>query len=195
MKSSRAKFLLFNILGLQLTWVACAYGAINGIHNLGMHVGLTYITLHFLFTKSRLIDLVVLLVIGSLGIIVNSVNAHFGAISFTETSNTYFMIPYWLMTLWFVFSLMIPHSLQWASKYLKFSFLLGAVGGSYSYWLGHKLGALHLSEPLSYSIALYFVEWGLIFTLALALTRFLLKMRNEFLSKSMIVSKYSNSTN
>lgn len=181
MISNRIKFLLFNFLGLQLTWAACAYGASNGIPNLGMYVGITYIVLHFLFTKSRLIDLIVLLAIGSLGIAVNSANAYFGAISFVELSSTRLLLPYWLITLWFVFSLMIPHSLYWLSKYMKFSFIAGAIGGTFSYWLGHEIGALQLFEPLPYSIAIYFVEWGLIFPLALVLTRFLLNYRVELL--------------
>ena len=179
MISDRLKFLIFNLLGLQLTWAACAYGASSGVPNLGLYVGITYIVLHFLLTKSRLIDLIVLLTIGSLGIAANSINALIGVISFIEPSSTLLLVPSWLMALWFVFSLMIPHSLYWLSKYMRFSFIAGAIGGSFSYWLGHEIGAIQLYEPLPYSVAIYFLEWGLIFPLALILTKYLLNARVE----------------
>ena len=41
-------FLIFNFLGLQATWAACAYGATHNQPMLGFYVGLAYISTHFI---------------------------------------------------------------------------------------------------------------------------------------------------
>lgn len=181
MKKANLKFLLFNFLGLEVTWAACAYGAINGNPNLGVYVGAVYITLHFLFTKNRMLDLMILLSIGTIGIIIDSINAYFGFISFLELSAEQFLIPYWLITLWLVFSLMIPYSLYWLVNHIRISVIAGAIVGSFSYWLGDKLGALHLIEPQLFGVSIFFVQWGLIFPLALVITKMLINTQPELL--------------
>lgn len=177
MISSKTIFLLFNFVGLQITWAACAYGASHGSPSLGVYVGFTYIVLHFLFTKTRHVDLLVFVGIGLLGILVDTMNTYFGVVSFNNSTTSPLSIPYWLITLWLVFTLMIPHSLYWLADYKKISMLAGALGGSFSYWLGHKLGALQLLEPLQYSVGVYFIEWGLLFPLGLILTQYLFNNR------------------
>ena len=179
MISAKHKFILFNFLGLQFTWAACAYGATNEMTNFGVLVGLLYIFLHFIFTKSRLEDLTIVIIVASLGIALDYFNVHYNVISFNNDSGTFFLLPYWLVTLWIVFSLMIPHSLYWLSKHITIAFVAGAIGGSFSYWLGHELGALSLAEPIAISVAVYFIEWGIIFPASLIITKSFFKQRQE----------------
>ena len=179
MLSKRTAFLIFNFLGLEVTWAACAYGAINESPKIGVYVGIIYIALHFLFTTNRKVDFLVLLTVGMLGILLDNINSYFGVLAFDHTINSTLLIPYWLVVLWFVFSLMVPHSLFWLSKHLKFSILLGAILGSFSYWLGHKLGALQLAEPISISVVILFLEWAIVFPLALLITKSLFTFTNN----------------
>lgn len=166
-------FLIFNFLGLQATWAACAYGAINSIPALGLYVGLTYIIAHFILSKYRMRDLKIMLIIAMIGIILDITLTQVNILSFPNTANNSLPIPAWLMALWFVFSLMVPYSLYWLGKNLKIAAIAGAIGGSFSYFLGHQLGALQLAEPVIVSAGVYFIKWGIIFPAALITVKYI----------------------
>jgi len=185
MLSSKTVFLIFNFLGLQTTWAACAYGATNSMPNLGVIVGLAYIVLHMLLTKTRNQDLLILLAVGTIGISIDHINSYLGLMSFTDNNTTHSMIPIWLMILWIVFSLMLPHSLNWLGKSTMLAFFLGGFGGASSYWLGHKLGAINLSETLLPSIFILFIEWAIICTTAYIILNFI---RHKLTDKQLIIN-------
>ena len=178
MITPRLKFLIFNFLGLQITWAACAYGAINNMQNLGVVVGGLYVLLHFVFTNTHFEDICTLIMVATLGIITDSLNSYYDVIAFNSSSAP-LLIPYWLIMLWLVFSLMIPHSLYWLSKNYFVAAIAGGIGGSFSYWLGHKLGAIILSEPLIISTLIYFLEWSILFPVALLITNSLFKLNKK----------------
>lgn len=171
--STNTAFLIFNFLGLQVTWAACAYGATHSTPNLGVIVGLIYIALHMLLTKTRNQDLLILLAVSTIGISIDHINSYLGLILFMDNNTTFPMIPLWLATLWMVFSLMLPHSLNWLGKNAALAFFLGGFGGASSYWLGHKLGAISLSEPLLLSILILFIEWAVICTVAYIILKYI----------------------
>ena len=173
MINKRLKFLIFNFLGLQFTWAACAYGATHGLPLLGVYVGLFYIFLHFIIVEERLRDLNIVIIVGALGIFLDYFNTRFNIVSFSTYDATVLLIPYWLMVLWLVFSLMIPHSLYWLVKNMKVACIAGAIGGSLSYFMGHNLGALTFSQPVSISFIIYFIEWGIFFPLSLQVVKYL----------------------
>ncbi len=173
MINKRLKFLIFNFLGLQFTWAACAYGATHELPLLGVYVGLVYILLHFIIVEERLRDLNIILIIGVLGIFLDYLNTRFNIVSFSTYDVTILLIPYWLMVLWLVFSLMIPHSLYWLVNNMTVASIAGAIGGSVSYFIGHKLGALTFSQPTSISFIIYFIEWAIFFPLALQVVKYL----------------------
>ncbi len=166
------RFLIFNFIGLQVTWAACAYGATHSFPMLGLYVGLAYIISHFYLSKQRIRDLKIMLIIAIVGIILDMVLTQMNVLSFPNAINNSLIIPAWLMSLWLVFSLMVPYSLYWLSKNLKIAAIAGAIGGSFSYFLGHKLGALELAEPLAMSVGIYFLKWGIIFPAALLTVKY-----------------------
>jgi uncharacterized membrane protein YjjB (DUF3815 family) len=160
-------FIIFNFIGLQATWAACAYGATHAMPMLGFYVGLSYVVSHFMLCKMRTRDVKIMLIIGALGILIDSTLTQINILSFAPHDTEYLLLPYWLIALWFVFALMVPYSLNWLSKNLKIACIAGAIGGSFSYFLGHKLGALELAEPLAISLGIYFIIWGILFPLTL----------------------------
>ncbi len=168
--SRHSAFLIFNFLGLQITWAACAFGAIQSMPLTGVFVATIYLLLHFLLSPSRNIDIFTMLLLSVTGIAIDYINMRLGVISFNNGSNQQF-IPLWLVFLWCVFSLMIPHSIYWLRNKTLLIILFGGIGGSSSYWLGHKLGAIHLSEPLIYSVGIYFFQWAVYLPFAFAMLR------------------------
>jgi len=162
--SKNISFLIFNFLGLQITWAACAYGATHSFALLGAIIGCIYIILHMIFTPNRIVDALTLLSLTMIGVCLDYLNMKLGIISFR--SNEIGFIPVWLIILWGVFSLMIPHSLHWLSSKPILASILGGICGSFSYWLGHKLGAITLSDPLLLNVLIYFIEWTIYIPLA-----------------------------
>lgn len=162
--SKRTIFILFNFIGFQTVWAACAFGAINQLQSVGVITGFIYILIHFAFTPSKLLDAIIMLGVATTGIILDSINLYFGYISFNSGNH---MLPYWLITLWFAFSLILPHSLRWLGKYPLLAILFGGIGGSGTYFIGHQLGAISLSTPLYPSLIVYFAQWAVIVPAAL----------------------------
>lgn len=168
-------FIIFNFLGLQITWAACAYGAIHQRAMPGVIAAMVYIVIHFIFTPKLKEDIYILLAIATLGIILDHLNTVFKLISFLNAAAMPTVIPYWLMALWCVFALTLPHSLYWLGKNKTLAVLLGGSGGGFSYWLGHHLGAIQLLEPLYLSVTVYFIEWAIIVPLGFYLINRILK--------------------
>ena len=164
--SIRALFFVFNFLGLQITWAACAYGATHSQPNLGLLIAVFYIVLHMFFSKSRKQDLLTLLCVGLIGIFLDHINTYLGLVSFNDSNVTHSVIPLWLISLWLVFSLTLPYILGWLEKKPWLAFFLGGAGGSSSYWLAHKLGAIILYEPLAISTSIYFLQWAIFLPIA-----------------------------
>jgi hypothetical protein len=163
-------FILFNFIGFQLVWAACAYGSINHAPLLGVISGFIYILIHFSFTPTRLLDAKVMLAVATSGIILDTLNLHFSLISFISGND---MLPYWLITLWLSFSLILPHSLYWLSRYPLLAVILGGIGGSGSYFIGHQLGAISLSVPLYPSLIAYSIQWAILVPAAFWLITYL----------------------
>lgn len=168
---NRVRFLIFNFSGLQATWAACAYGATHSFPALGLIMGATYVIAHFYLSKERIRDLAIMLMIASVGIILDIALTQMHILSFPNDINNFLPIPIWLMALWFVFSLTVPYSLYWLEKNLKIAAIAGAVGGSFSYYLGYRLGALELANPLTISVGVYFISWAIFFPTALIITK------------------------
>ena len=171
--SRRTIFILFNFIGFQAVWAACAYGATNQIPSAGVIAGIIYILIHFTFTPSRLLDVSIMLIVAMTGVILDFINFYFGLISFNSSSHT---LPFWLVILWLSFSLILPHSLRWLGNYPLLASLLGGTGGSLSYVIGHQLGAITLSTPLYPSVIVYFLEWAVIVPVALWLISYIEKL-------------------
>ena len=172
MLSARTKFLIFNFLGLEITWGACAYGSTQGMPIIGFVVGLLYLGLHFTFTENRYTDFLIMLSVGLLGILIDIANTSLGLIAFNGGITPLLNIPYWLIMLWLVFALMLPHSLLWLYKYKFISIILGAILGAFSYWLGHQLGAIIFPNSVVMSTLVYAIEWAIIFPIALIITKY-----------------------
>ncbi len=178
MITSRLKFIIFNLLGLEITWAACAYEAINDVEYLGAAVGSLYVLLHFIFTKTHFEDFWTLIIVAALGILIDSLNTYYGILGFNSDPAP-LLIPIWLVVLWFVFSLMIPHSLYWFSKNYFIAALAGGLVGSLTYLLGYKIGAISLSEPLLTSFLIFFLEWSILFPIALLITSTLFRLNKK----------------
>jgi len=112
-----------------------------------------------------------MITLGIAGLLIDYTLTKLNIASFPSAQSSNYLIPAWLAALWFVFSLMVPYSLYWLRKNYGIAAIVGAIGGSFSYFLGHKLGALVLSDPIWLSTTIYFAVWGIFLPLAFLVTK------------------------
>ncbi len=89
-----------------------------------------------------------------------------------------FFPPFWLLSLYLLFSLTLNSSLRFLNRSLPLSFLLGGIGALFSYLSGEKLGGVAILLPISYPALL--LSWGLYLTILIALNRQLLALHKKF---------------
>lgn len=77
--------------------------------------------------------------------------------------------PYWLWTLYPLFSTMLNTSLYFLNYHLGISFVLGALGSAFVYRFGEELGAVSIPGLISYIPLM--VVWGFVLVLLIILNR------------------------
>ena len=155
-------FFALNFIGLQAVWAACAYGAVEQNAMIGVIAAIIYLALHFSFSPQAYIDFLVLIGISSVGLLIDSMNQTLGVASFYASNESFLAIPYWLLTLWMVFAVSLPHSLYWLRHKPLIAMLAGAIGSASSYFAGSRFDALSFAEPLWQSLLVFSLEWALL---------------------------------
>ncbi|MCH9692521.1 MAG: DUF2878 domain-containing protein [Gammaproteobacteria bacterium] len=133
------------LFSFQIFWLTAVLG-----RNQWLPVLLFLLLLHFLFTPTRINDLKIL-ILAFLGIAVDGSLLLLGVFKFSQP-------PVWLAALWLAFVLSIGHSFVYLRR-LKLYWIaaLGAVCGSYAYFISWKLGAVELPlgpMPSSFVVAI-----------------------------------------
>lgn len=105
-----------------------------------------------------------------LGFLQEMVFIHLGVLAYSDAGA---FPPHWILALYVLFSLTLNSSLEFLNKNLVITFLLGGVGGVFSYISGERLGAVKLVPPLVYP-SIFFV-WGLFLTILIVMNRKLRK--------------------
>tara|TARA_B110000977_G_scaffold43147_1_gene58417 strand:+ start:29605 stop:30144 length:540 start_codon:yes stop_codon:yes gene_type:complete len=159
-------FFVFNFIGLQLVWAACAYGAVEQDASLGVIAAIIYLALHFSFSPHASVDFIILVGVTSIGLLLDSLNQTFEVVSFYASNASFLAIPYWLLTLWMVFAVSLPHSLYWLHRKPLIAMLAGAFGSISSYYAGSRFDALSFAEPLWQSLLVFSLEWALLLPLS-----------------------------
>lgn len=110
---------------------------------------------------AKLLSLMVVMV--AVGVIFDSLMAIKNLVVFTQPDS--FFIPVWLISIWWLFILLIPVMVPVFFSRLALAALLGAIFGPLSYASGSALQVLHLQGGLA--AGLYAIFWGLYFPLVI----------------------------
>ena len=148
---------LLNALIFQIGWFLCVLG--------GNVAALIYTPLallfHHQFILTRPQQWYALLAIASGGCLLDISLVQTGIISFENADIA--GIPIWLMCLWLLFATTFQYCLGWLRRYLWLAFLLAAVFGPMTYWLGANLADAIIAAPLFTSLAIMATGWALLF--------------------------------
>lgn len=132
------------ILGFQIVWFACAFGAAKEILYLPIIVGFVFIASIVLSTRQKKSLVYFILWSMLLGFLVDSVLLQHQLVQFKSLNPDPFNLyqPWWMTILWASFASSFSASFKWLeSKYFLAAFL-GGIFGPIAYYSGSQLGAI-----------------------------------------------------
>lgn len=151
---------VFNYFGLQFGWLACALGAARGSAWIGPLVVLAYLMIHLLWSQKRKQELSFVILVGLLGMVVDSLKKASGLITYASDIPLQWLAPPWIIAMWLLFSTSLNGSLVWLQGRYLIAALMGAIFGPLSYVTGERLAAIELNGGLLLSIIILALVWG-----------------------------------
>jgi hypothetical protein len=152
---------LWNIISADIGWLACILGAAWGHHWLGLVVVPILFVIHIAVIESHKIATVLIVAVASMGVgfLVDTTLIIIGAV---EPNRWMMPAPFttlWDLLIWANFSLTLDSSLRFLQKRPLAAAVLGAICVPGVYYAGDRLGALHLSNPVSLNLLWVGVLW------------------------------------
>ncbi len=139
---------ILSIVGFQIVWFACAYGASHEIWYVPCIAGLLYMSCIFIWSphKKGLAQFVLSCLL--LGFLVDTILLQHQFVVFNNLNpyplNLY--QPLWMMILWAAFAGSFTASFSWLKNKYILAALLGGIFGPIAYYSGSQFGAI---EPIS----------------------------------------------
>lgn len=162
---------LANVALFQAGWFACVLGAASGRVWLGTSTGLALVFMHLALVPNRGREARLLAFALGLGLVVDSIHAHTGALVFSSGSVVAGLTPPWLLVLWMQLASTLRFSLRWLSGRFYLAALLGALSGAGAYAAGVRLGAASFGPDHAWALAQVAASWGLALPLLLYVAR------------------------
>ena len=142
----------------QLGWFACVLGG----NSLWLLLAGGALLAHLLWISRSLAEVRLVVVVCVLGSAVDSLLLNAGVFAFQQPG---ILIPFWLVLLWALLAITLNHCLAWAAKPWWRAALLGAIGGSLSYYAGQRLGAVQFPQGLWPTLPGLGLLWAALFPL------------------------------
>lgn len=146
----------FNAIWFQATWFCCVIGREPWVP-----VALLALALHFALVADRRTEFRRLLPVALIGIGVDVLLTLSGVFVFEAA----FIVPIWLVVLWWVFAAAIYRSFAKIGQSLWVAAVMGGIAVPFNYWVGAGLGAVSLPYGELVSLAVLIVVWSLLLPL------------------------------
>ena len=151
----------WNIISVNIGWLACILGAARGYYWLGLIVVPILFVIHITAIERRKIRkiFIVALAATAIGFLMDTTLIIVGAL---EPNRWVMPAPFttiWDLIIWANFSLTLDASLRFLQKRPLVAALLGAIFAPGTYYAGDRLGALKFSEPVFNSLLWVGAVW------------------------------------
>ncbi len=166
--------LLFNTIGFQAVWFTCAFTV-----NLTPPFNVIWIALvtfgfmaqHICLSHEWRVESDLIFKVSLIGFIFDTLLIQNHFIYFEGSYPGYLsgVQPFWMTCLWLSLGACLNHSLGWLKSLIKWSSLIGAVMGTFSYLAGAKLGVLSFGS--SQAVMATALGWALTLPILTLLSR------------------------
>jgi hypothetical protein len=151
---------VLNIVFFQIGWFACVLGAAHGYPWVGPLMAVPIVGFYLWQEADRQKALRVVLFVGCLGTVLDSVLSYAGILLFRDSLTVAWVCPPWLAALWAMFATTLRSSLAWLAERMGLAALLGGIVGPVSYYAGSALGALDLGLDRVGALTVLCILWA-----------------------------------
>lgn len=170
---NRTAMLILNYGLFQVVWFACVLGGANGQPLLGTGVAALVIALHLYLVPGPREELSLLVSVGLLGALLDSLLVSFGWLSFPSGQFHPAMAPHWIIAMWMSFATVLNLSLGWLKGRYLLALVLGVVAGPMAYYAGAELGGVLIQADIGLALGGVALNWAIAMPLVMYLaTRF-----------------------
>lgn len=152
---------LWNLISVNIGWLACILGAARGHYWLGLFVVPILFAIHITVIQRR--KILKIFIVAMASIVIGFLTDTTLIIVGTVEPNRWLMpAPFttiWDLMIWANFSLTLDVSLRFLQKRPLVAALLGAIFAPGTYYAGDRLGALNFSEPVFSSLLWVGAVW------------------------------------
>ncbi|MBK5966017.1 hypothetical protein CCR95_18520 [Thiocystis minor] len=138
--------IITNLIAFQIGWFACVLGGANRLPWVGVGVVALVAGLHLSQSRHPRRESALLLTIGLLGAVWDSLLVRFGFLDYPSGMLLPWLAPVWIIAMWIAFATTLNVSLGWLKDRWFLATVLGAVGGPLAYYAGHKLGGVQFPD-------------------------------------------------
>ena len=122
-----------------------------------------------------------MMIVASIGIFVDGYLSFIGLFAFANDA----LVPFWLIVLWFGFSITLQRGLKFLNKHWIFAALLGSFGGSTSYLSGYYLGAVDFGFSFKTSLIILVLHWLVLMPVFMNISRYFFSKRLCYVEESL----------
>ncbi|MBI5274519.1 MAG: DUF2878 domain-containing protein [Chlamydiales bacterium] len=146
---------VLNVILFYLGWVYIVLSAAHGRSTQGIIGAVCIIIFNIIISKSWVKELLLTILICMIGLIVDSIFSSTKMLSYASPNPFSTLVaPLWIVALYGIFATTINHSLYWVKHQPIICMIVGAIGGTLSYFIGGQMHAISflLPEPVALSI-------------------------------------------
>ncbi len=152
-------FPVINGILFYIGWFICALGAARGDGLSGPLFVIAVVIFHlFVFRSAK--ELLLLAKVSLAGLLIETAFLHAGVFIY-ESPNSLPLAPWWIVALYTLLGTSLSGSLIWLRRVPAWSSILGAVGGTFCYVCGVKMGSIHYGYPWWLCWSITGVIWGI----------------------------------
>jgi hypothetical protein len=151
----------WNIISVNIGWLACILGAAKGHHWLGLVIVPILFVIHIMAIEKHKIYTIFIVALATMvvGFFIDTTLIIIGTV---EPNRWVISAPFttiWDIMIWANFSLTLDTSLRFLQKRPLVAAVLGGIFAPGTYYAGDRLGALYFSEPVTISLLSVGVVW------------------------------------
>ena len=149
-------FIIFNIV-----WFASVLGAAHGLAWTGPLALACFAGWQLAVSHDHVGDIRLLGAAALIGWIIDTTYMQTGLLHYAAPVPDMNIAPWWIVSLWLNFALILNHSLRWLQDYPLPAAILGAIGGPLAYYGGVELEAVFLNQPPAMVFPIMAAVWAL----------------------------------
>lgn len=159
-------FAIFNIV-----WFACVLGAANNLGWAGPLALACFAGWQLAVSHDHVGDIRLMGAAALIGWVVDTSYLQTGMLYYAAPVPDMNIAPWWIVSLWLNFALILNHSLRWLQAYPLLAAALGFVGGPLAYYGGVELEAVFLNQPPIIAYSVMGVVWAVVTPLLIWVAR------------------------